>query len=193
MAVERLSRASIGTLNKYSSMMAGSAYLTDYQLISTTVLASNTASVSFSSIPNTYRHLQIRYAARTDVAAVADDLTLRFNGDSTSSYVWHALTGNGTTVSSLYTAASSWMTAGGLVGASAATNVFASGVIDILDYGQTKNKTVKSLSGYYDSTKKTLFESGLWLNTAAITSLTFFDANTANFVAGSRFSLYGWN
>jgi len=37
---------------------------TDFESIATTTLSTNTASVTFSSIPATYTHLQIRATAR---------------------------------------------------------------------------------------------------------------------------------
>jgi len=64
-------------------------------------------------------------------------------------------------------------------------------VLDILDaYSTTKNKTIRSLSGMTGGANNLQLYSGLWNNTAAISSLNIFPGAT-NFVAGSRFSLYG--
>jgi len=171
MAVERLSQASIGTLNKYSSMMAGSAFLTDFVLISTQLLASTTTSVSFSSIPSTFRHLQLRVTSRD--ASGGSSLDVTFNGDTAANYARHYVYGNGSAVASSGATSQNSASIAFAAGSSATANVFSAAVIDILDYGQTtKNKTIRSLSGYADTTNRIGLMSGLWMGTAAVTSLT---------------------
>jgi len=80
--------------------------------------------------------------------------------------------------------------------ANSTANVFAAGVYDILDYSLTnKYKTLRVLCGSEDNTalgSEARFGSGLWLNTAAITSMTFLaNGGSANFVQYSQFALYG--
>jgi hypothetical protein len=78
------------------------------------------------------------------------------------------------------------------VAASSTASVFGGIVIDILDYANTnKYKTMRTLSGYdaNGSGNVGLF-SGLWMNTAAVTSinlLTFYD----QYATYSSFALYG--
>ena len=60
-----------------------------------TVGATATASITFSNIPATYSHLQIRAIARTNVASTADYPQIRFNSDSGSNYAHHLLYGDG--------------------------------------------------------------------------------------------------
>ena len=58
----------------------------------------SSATITFSSIPSTYQHLQIRCLLKstgTSVALSGGDLT--FNGNTTN-YLCHTLSGNGTTV-----------------------------------------------------------------------------------------------
>ena len=64
-------------------------------------------------------------------------------------------------------------------------------ILDILDYANTnKNKTTRDLVGYdANGSGGIALNSNLWMNTAAITSITF-NANTT-FLQYSQFSLYG--
>jgi len=172
----------------------GSAAPSDFELISTTVLSSTSASVTFSSIASTYSHLQIRVAARTDRNFGVDNLGLRFNSDSGSNYYTHFLYNNGSSNTSAALGVNSWIYAARLPDASIAANAFGSSVIDVLDYkSSNKNKTIRSIYG--SSTTGTYpwngLTSGIWVNTSAITSISVLPVTGPNFVAGSRFSLYG--
>ena len=70
-----------------------------YELISTTILSTTATSVTFSSIPSTYKHLQIRYIARATTGGVAN-FTMTFNGTS-SGYSYHGLYGDGASAAAL--------------------------------------------------------------------------------------------
>lgn len=161
-----------------------------YELISTTVLSTATASVTFNSIPaNTYKHLQLRVVGSLSTAT-NNQMLIRFNGDSGTNYAWHSLTGDGAAVASTAGATQSAIQAG-IVGYNA--NTFSGSIIDILDYSSTaKNTTVRSLHGVYVSGGliRAGIHSGVWLNTAAVSSIVVSD-NNASFASGSRFSLYG--
>jgi hypothetical protein len=69
---------------------------------------------------------------------------------------------------------------------------FGVGVASILDYTNTnKYKTSRILCGYdANGSGFSLLYSGLWQNTAAITSITMFP-NSGNFEQYSSFALYG--
>jgi len=159
---------------------------TSYDSISTvTVGAGGVSSITFSSIPSTYKHLQIRALHVT--AAAGSSATLRFNGDTTTSnYRQHTLYGTGaaagvnTIANQLYSPYDS----GG-----AATTSPGAMVLDILDYADTnKYKTARYLSGYDANGSGIIqFVSGLWTSTSAISSITF----TLSFNQYSSFALYG--
>ena len=154
-----------------------------FELISTQLITSSTASVTFSSIPQTYKHLQIRYVYKP----VSGNATLqgRFNGDSTSAYNQHTLFGNGSSVGSNYSTGSEISQLGY---ANSLTSYEGFGVIDILDYSSSsKNTTTRTFRGRLDEVR---VASGLWRNTAAVTSI-FLNTDSSTFAAGSRFSLYG--
>lgn len=159
------------------------------ELIQTTILASSTSSVTISSIPSTYRHLQLRILTR-DSANSFDYMVFRLNGDSGNNYARHLLRGNGT---SLFSSANTTLSNGFLGTIANNTNTFSATIADILNYSSTtSNKTIRSLSGQHSTTNMIGLYSGLWMNTAAVNSLTVTSNNgSVSFVAGSRFSLYG--
>jgi hypothetical protein len=174
----------------------GGASLSDYELIQTTILGSNQSSVVFdvSSFTSTYKHLQVRCVTRTTHGATYDFVFLRLNADTGANYSSHGLIGTyaGSVVSGAgtnTTATSTLIT----TGASNTSNYFGSGVIDILDaFSTTKNKTTKAISGIADGelNRELRFSSGVWRNTAAITSITIY-GDTGTLITGSRFSIYG--
>ena len=156
--------------------------------------ARGVASYSLSSIPSTFNHLQLRFFARTARANQEDNIQLRFNSDSAGNYAAHVLYGDGATAGSFSDGTSITFNTRSVVAAASSTSgVFGSGVIDILDYANTsKNKTVRSLNGYDNNgAGQVRLSSGLWMNTAAITTITILSANSANLIEGSRFDLYG--
>jgi hypothetical protein len=168
----------------------------DYELITTTVLTGNTASVTFSNLgdySSTYKHLQVRYTARTDRASFSiDDVILRFNSDTGNNYASHLLYGNGSSVLAAAETSASRTTWNVAAAASATANIFSGGIIDILDpYSTSKNTTIRNLAGLHAADPQIRLSSGLWNNTASITTILLGPLLGSNFVSGSRFSLYG--
>jgi len=160
-----------------------------YELITTEILGSAQASITFSNLgdySSTYKHLEIRYTARTARAATDDDLLISFNGITTD-YYRHQLYGGETSAAQSFANAS--RTVGFTTGATSTTGNFGAGVLQILDAYATKNKTVRSFNGGTNLNRVFLLSNG-WFNTASITSIALSGAN-GNLVAGSRFSLYG--
>lgn len=159
-----------------------------------TVPSGGVASITFSSIPQTYTHLQIRFLARTARANQEDNIQLRFNSDSGNNYAAHVLYGDGATAGSFSDGSSITFNTRSVVAAASSTSgVFGIGVIDILDYNNTsKNTTVRSLNGYDNNgAGQVRISSGLWINTVAITSITMLSANAADISQYSSFALYG--
>lgn len=161
----------------------------DYESIATAIVGSGGApSVTFNTIPSTYKHLQIRAIAK----AVNNDqgYFLQINGDTAANYNTHYMfgTGSGTPTSA---SNNTW---GGIDVAVTSSSNFSGMVIDILDYSDiNKNKTVRTLSGNDNNGSGYIFfSSGLWRNTAAITSLTIRELlGGGNITEYSSFALYG--
>jgi hypothetical protein len=180
-------------LNNIAALMGGgTAAVGDYESISTTTLGSATASVTFSSIPATYTHLQIRAIHRNSTAATSDNWAIaEFNSDTTAAnYYAHNLYGSGANPAGAGSSASNlYFTS---LNNNNTASAFGATVIDILDYANTnKYKTSRVLNGWDANGSGFIYlNSGLWKNTAAISSITL-KANTNNFVTYSSFALYG--
>jgi hypothetical protein len=173
---------------------SGAGFESDYELIESTVLGSSTPSVTFSSLgsySSTYKHLQLRIVARTDRASEPGDVVLvRLNGDTGANYAYHQLSGNGSSVGSGGSSSQTEIWAWRIAGSTATANSFGGMVMDLLDVYATKNKTVRAFSGMTGGLNEVFLNSGLWNNTASLTTITL-DQIGSNFVSGSRFSLYG--
>lgn len=167
-----------------------------YELISTAYGTGSSGVITFNTtgLGSTYKHLQIRAVAR-DSSATTDNsgCVLRFNADTGSNYARHRLRGDG---SSALSAASTSQTSINIytlaTGNGATSGVHGAAVIDILDpFSTSKNKTVRALTGFHVSASKSVeLDSGLWMNTAAITEITV-STSSGNWLTSSRFSLYG--
>lgn len=169
----------------------------DYVAIATaTVDASGASSITFSNIPQNFKHLQIRALVQATNAGSADgQFTALFNGDSTySNYYAHNIYSTGAALGTQALAGSTYN--GAIVGwasATAATGLMAN-VIDILDYSNSgKNKTTRTLAGFDNNGNGEVdFTSSLWISTSPINSFTL-TPSSGNFKQYSTFKLYGVN
>lgn len=161
----------------------------DYDSIATvTVGAGGAANVEFTSIPATYKHLQIRFASGDSrTGNIGSPISVNFNSDTNSNYNWHELNGSGSAVASYANVNDTkfWVYSGG-------NDARGAGVIDILDYANTnKFKTGRTLCGVdADGSGQIWFLSSAWRSTNAITSIKL-TPFTANFRQYSHFALYG--
>ena len=182
-------------LNTIAGLLTGGVAVsaTDFESIATTTVgAGGSSTITFSSIPSTYTHLQIRALSKSTTAGTANaSFTAQFNSDTGSNYTRHALTGDGATVSASGAASQTSIRAGGNAEANS-TNIFAVSVIDILDYANTnKYKTLRTLFGSdLNGSGEINFRSGAWMNTNAITSVLL-TPSSGNFAQYSSFALYG--
>lgn len=175
----------LGTL---ASQFSGKPF-TNFESISTVTVGSGGAStIEFTSIPSTYTHLQIRgITGNVTSGNASSGVYYAANSDTTNSnYKSHALYGDGGGGSALT------LVTNRLLGLMGATTGYSTYVIDILDYANTsKYKTVRSLSGFDQNGYGFVwFGSSVWMNTNAITSLTF-NSDGGNFLQYSRLALYG--
>ena len=168
---------------------------TSYESIATvSVGGGGSSSVTFSSIPATYTHLQIRGIARTDRSAAKQDAArIRFNSDTGSNYTLHYLLGDGTSATAGASTSITSTFSDGFTCAGVASSIFGVAVIDILDYKNTnKYKTMRSLSAWDDNGDgRVWLESGVWMDTSAISTITFTPNAGSNFVQYTQFALYG--
>ena len=160
-----------------------------YQLIEAQTLTTTTASVTFSSIPQTFTDLIIKISARD---SGDNQASIKFNS-STTGYSNIRLQGTGVLAQS--TTDSS--TAKGIMGysvnqtTSRTANVFGNAEVYIPNYAGSTNKSFSS-DGVEENNAIAAFSklfTGLLANTAAITSITLSADGT--FATDSTFYLYG--
>jgi hypothetical protein len=182
-------------LNNIAGLLSGGAppVVGDYNSISTVSVGSGgQTTISFTSIPSTYTHLQVRGLV---LGAAGQGIFPRLNGSNTNGdYKWHYLEGNGSSASAGAAGATSnilqsiFQTNGTVA---TYPNVF---VMDILDYKNTnKLKTARTLFGAdNNSTGGAVgLDSGVYLvNTNAITQIDF-TLQAGNFAQYSTIALYG--
>lgn len=195
MAVKSLKRSTIETGSVTDNSMNAGYSFQDFHHLETIQLGGSAASVSFINLDKyagEYKHLQIRMTARSSWGQPYGDASIRFNNDSGSNYAKHELQGQGSSVASgASTSQTSMNTILQFAGNTAPADSFGAAVIDILDpFSTTKNKTVRLLTGRAGSAPWIGLHSGLWMSTAATTSIQLF-IPSYSFIAGSRFSLYG--
>jgi len=190
MGVKFLSSASISTGIKRSKFWDQATTLNSYESIQTvTVGVGGQTSVTFASIPQTYKHLQIRGVAQTAQSGSSDNYGLvQFN--STDLTYQHSLWGSGATT---YAESAASVGRFALLPMAGITSIYTTFVMDILDYANTsKNKTHRTLYGYDKNGAGNVgIYSGFLNNTSAITSLTFYTAGNNGFTQYSQFALYG--
>lgn len=163
-------------------------------IATTTVGAGGAASVTFSSIPSTYTHLQLRLFGRSTGSNTQSYVKLEFNGDTTgSNYYSHYIQADGSTVAVGPNASISIHY--DIAGANANTSVFGAIIFDVLDYTNTsKNTTTRALGGVDNNGSGRMnLTSGLWLNTNAVTSITLtpFSGSFAQYTSAALYGIKG--
>ena len=162
-------------------------------LIARQTLSVDTASVTFSNIPQTYTDLRLVVSARTDRANNGDSMYLQFNGDTTSAnYSNRILYGTGSSAVSI-TSATAILLTQGACGSSDTANTFGSSEAYIPNYTGSTTKSV-SHQGNSETNAATSYmsvDAGLWSGTAPITSMLLRPGNGTAFRSGSTFFLYG--
>ncbi len=164
-----------------------------YDSIATVSGTGSASTITFSSIPSTYTHLQLRGIGRSTTAGTGlIGIKVTYNSDTTSgNYTFHRLIGDGASASAygqsgidfILRLAENGLTAGMVSGS----------VVDVLDYANTnKYKTTRALTGADINGSGGIIGlySQLWMNTAAITSITL-TTSSGNFGTTTQFALYG--
>lgn len=169
-----------------------------YESIATqTVGAGGASSITFSSIPATFKHLQVRCLLKSNYGgndSWAYSLQGYLNGDTTvTNYAYHRIYGDGGTVTA--SGAANAIGQLGFIPSQGLTSTFAPSIIDIIDYTDTnKNTTIRAIGGSDSNGVAGGFAgffSQLWKNTAAVNSIEFRAGAAGSFVQYTQFALYG--
>jgi hypothetical protein len=193
----------MSTITRYTDMLAGNAVFVDtsYDSIATaTVGSGGAASVTISSIPSTYTHLQVRILGQTNRGTYGrDGLYFRLNSDSGANYSYHYVAADGSgSAFPISAAGQDKAFLPEVTTSTAGANIFGNMVLDILDYANTsKNKTIRSLGGGdHNGTVATLgaqvsLNSGAWYSASVVNSITFYPISGTLISQYSQFALYG--
>jgi hypothetical protein len=170
-------------------------FTNSFESIQTVSLGASQTTITFSSIPSTYKHLQIRYLTRTTSASGDQgNVNMTFNSDTGANYATHRLAGNGSIAVATAATSQTSILSGIAARDGEPSNVFGAGIIDILDYTNTnKYTTIRTLTGEDANSGADEYiglHSGLWMNTSAITTIAF-TTPSSNFKQYSSFALYG--
>jgi len=160
-----------------------------YESIATVTLSSSQSTVTFSSIPATYKHLQLRTMWKLSAGV---NLQARYNGSGAGNYKTHIIYGDGSaTAAGVSSVSPDYVGLGYTAGAS---GTICATIVDILDYANTnKYKTTRHLMGDdRNGAGDVEFGSALWLNTAAINEIVItVQGGVQTLLQYSSFALYG--
>ena len=175
-----------------ASQISGHLDTTSYQSIQTVTVGTATSTMTFSSIPATFTHLQIRGMLNGTASGTFGNARMGFNSDSNANYSSHNMYGYASAVGAQSEVSGNRMYYQVYTSLASTSSFVGVTVIDILDYANTnKYKTVRSFNGVeFNSDGSTRFSSGNWRNTNAITSIEFV-IDSGNFNVGSTLALYG--
>ena len=158
-----------------------------------TVGGGSTPTIQFNTIPQTFKHLQVRVFTRDERASALNNYHLRVNGNTTNNYWSHSIMHDGTSI-----------TAGGGVAdktdyfiepsTGTTTGAFASSIWDIYEYSSTdRYKVIRHIGGYDNNGYGRMNYNGAGILTTldAVDSLSFTNSSGASFSQYSSYALYG--
>jgi hypothetical protein len=164
-----------------------------YKLISSvTVGSGGTASINFTSIPQTYTDLIVKISGRTTEAANFTTLVLTFNGNATS-YSHRFIQGNNSVAASSQGLSVTSLNLGYINGSNSTASTFGNMEIYIPNYTSANNKSVSvdAIQEINSTNNSVLWlNAGLWAQTTSINQITLTPAG-GNFAQYSTASLYG--
>lgn len=157
-------------------------------LIQEIVAAGGETSVTFSSIPSTFRHLDLYYFARGDLSANDVRFNMRLNGDASNSYNYRQHFNTGQVAANNQPQAFTAQVAAANVPA----NRFDGGKYEFPYYAETVGmKSGSSFGANQEGANlRQMTSVWVWQNTAAINQIELI-LSGGGLVAGSKFSLYG--
>lgn len=153
-------------------------------------LSSTAASITFSDIVQTYKHLCVKISARQ---GAENAYGIRLNGDTGSNYNFQLLGSDGSNVTHSNTAGTSQITSRGINPSNVTASVFGNTEFYILNYADTSYQKTVSVEGVNENNAVEIYQSmggGNITGTSAITSITV-RANAGDLQVYSTFYLYG--
>ncbi len=172
--------------------------VTDYESIATAVGTGASATITFDSIPQTYKHLQLRVLARDlgGGTSTGNATFIRLNNNTGNNYSLHGFASDGSSFNTegygfggtggngyIYAITAAGGNTAGIMGVA---------IIDILDYTNTsKLKTYSTFAGIdQNGSGRIAITTGLFNSTSAISRIDI-QGSQGSFTTSSVFSLYG--
>jgi len=178
-----------------------------YSIATATVTSGGSGgAITFSSIPQTYTHLQLRFYAQGNYGGdnQSGAINLRFNGDTGSNYYWHGMNMNYSNgaVGSYSVGPTSYLMPSTMALSSSNQANMGVGIFDVFDYtNSNKYKTTRGISGNNNNTTignssyalDASYISGVWNSTSAVSSISVWNPNGSElqFNVGTVIALYG--
>lgn len=167
---------------------------TTYTFIASTTLGSAASSVSFSSIPATYKDLVLQISARSSDTSLQDVAMVEFNGNANTIYstllAYASGGGSGTLINRLATKS---RTGYYINGAASAANTFGTVEIYVPSYAASQDKQYAAFGAYENtsSVERIGITANLFRSNVAVSSIVLTPLTGPNFLANSSFYLYG--
>lgn len=185
------------SLTRYYDMLAGNTVYNPaaFESIASASGTGASGQIGFDSIPQTYKHLQLRFSTRSTANNSGEGFFMFFNNVYQSpftQYTTHYLTGTGSSATASAATNNARITSGQLANASMASNVYDFHIMDILDYtNANKNPIVRWMYGWdTGSAGNIVMESGVLNIAGALTKINI-STYVGNFTTDSKFALYG--
>jgi hypothetical protein len=197
MAVSRLSQTSLqNAFQKYNNVWDGRSAVGSMEALASFEVTAATSSITFNNLPQNYTNLEIRIVGKSTRANTSGStIFTTVNGDTgATNYRGHYLVADQTNVATSGTLSQDggyYLYTGLAIGANATSQV-TTNVMTIFDYANTnKYKTSRTIFGENNNTTGyTGIYDCLWMNTAAVSSLSFVILSYT-WAIGSKISLYG--
>ena len=178
-------------LGTQASQFSGKAFGSFESIATFTAGAGGSENITFTEIPATYKHLQLRMFLFNSSGT---NCFVTFNGDATTNYWQHGIESYGGGSTSVYGGGNKY---GGFVGNLVLSDTYPGvSILDIFDYRNTS--LYKVIKGSYGTNmnvsspgySRNFYSDATWGSTAAITSINM-QSQTSVFAQHSTIALYG--
>ena len=171
---------------------------TTYQLISSQTLTSDTALVTFSSIPSTFSDLVFKCSVRGDTSNPQSNMDMVINNNTNAVYTYQSLEGygaGGVAATSQGSGApiNSFPLRYTINAATSTANTFSNLEMYFASYANSLRKSI-NVYGAQENENTTAYLQNfalMYMDTTPISRLDFRITNGSNYVTGSKFYLYG--
>jgi hypothetical protein len=164
-----------------------------YTLIQKTTLNASAASITFSSIPQTFTDLVVMFSLRTTGAVTYRGVLVTMNG-ATSGHTYRILSGEGSGTPGSSAESNVAYVYGYESGGSATASSFGNGSLYISNYASTSTYKSMSMDTVSESNTAAMtmgLTAGLYASNTAITSISLKPSVSENLAQYSSVSLYG--